>query len=181
MATSTYILSIDDFTNRTDLSPNIATNFLQGYYTSAQEKSLVAVICQETYNELIDQLSQGGEVYLDPEYTALLPFIKDYLVWATMEIYYPLSKAKSTPAGMRKHTDTISTEAVGIEIDIYVKNAESNKEFYQDKLVNFLEENKTEYPLWENSRCNNCQGFTKGVGGVRFTSKNSNKTIIKYT
>ena len=68
MPTNTYILSIDDFTNRTDLSPNIATNFLKGYYTSAQEKSLVAVICQETYDELIDQLAQGGEFYLDPQY-----------------------------------------------------------------------------------------------------------------
>lgn len=180
MATSTYIISVNDFLNRTDLSPNISTNILQGFYAAVQETELVGVICQQMYDDIIGELSNGGEAGLSTEYQNLLPYLKDFLVWATMVEYYPISGAKSTPAGMRKHTDTISEESDKRTLDLLTKRAKSKMRFYQDKMINFLEENESSYPLWKDSRCN-CNAFSKPSSGIRFSSNKSTKTRIKYT
>lgn len=176
MATSTYILSNDDFTNRTDLSPNIAQSLQNGYYATVQELELTGVLCNGLYNAYLDNLEN---LPLTPELAALEPYIKDFLVWAVMMEYYPIAGLKSTPAGMRKHQDTISTEVESAKLDILTKRAESKKTSYKKRLITFLENNENDYPLWRDSTCNNCN--IKFSGGVRFSSKKNNKTHIRYT
>lgn len=180
MATSTYILSINDFTNRADLSSNLNTNTLKQYFGITQEKFLVAVICQETYDAIIDELSQGGEAYLSTKYANLLPFIKDFLVYKTMERYYTNANYKSTPAGIREHTDTISSKAPNTAMEVLTKQANDDAEFYKDKLINYLDNNRETYTLWADSRCN-CGQFTKGAGGFQFSSNKSTRNIIKWS
>ena len=178
MATNTYILNNNDFTNRTDLSPNIAESLLNGNYATVQELELTGVLCKALYDDYLDNLNN---LPLTTENEALEPYIKDFLVWAVMMEYYPIAGLKSTPAGMRKHQDTISTEVEPAKLDILTKRAESKKTSYKKRLLDFLEDNKNDYPLWRDSSCNNCQKAVNFLGGVRFGSRKLQKTPIKYT
>lgn len=181
MPVSTYILDIDDFTNVIDLNNNILTSRLKQYFGIEQDKSLRAVLCKDLYDAIIDDLAQGGESYLSAEYEALLPYIKDFLIFKTMVRYYANANIKSTPAGMRTHTDTISAEANAAQMRSLIEQAQSDAEFYHDELLNFLENNVTDYPLWQASRCNTCSKFTKATGSTRFGSNNSTKSAVKWT
>ena len=182
MPVTTYILSIDDFTSRQDLSKTIKQTDLQQYFGITQERYATKMLCQKTYEELIDQLSQGGEAYLTPEYQALLPFLKDYLVYKTMARYYANANYKSTTAGIRAHTDTISVAPTVDAMKALIDQAKQDAEYYRDQLQNFLIKNQDDYPLWKESNCYCGGNFTKGGGGqIRFGKNRFNKTVVKWT
>lgn len=176
--TSTYLIDIDDFKRRADISQNLDTNKLKASIGITQEKYIVKILCQNLYNEIIGEFPDS----LSAANTALLPFIEDFLIYKTYTRYLKGSNLLATPSGMRVQTDTTSTVATDDQMTEVIREAHSDANFYQDKLVNFLIKNEDDYPLWKASICN-CGTSKRPVNANRFSTigKKASRTRIKWT
>jgi len=147
---TTYILSIEDFTNRADITVNIKTDKLKGYIGVVQEKFAVKILCQALYDQLLTEIAAGT---LTTANTALLPFLKDYLIYKTYSRYLLNAPILSTPGGLRVQVDATSEPASDKLIAEIMRQSDGDANFYQDLLVNFLDCNVDDYPLWEGTVC----------------------------
>lgn len=159
-----YILSLSDFTDRFDLSPNTLQRRYKQTARIVQQKFGSEVICRKTYNEIISQLAQGDgeETYLDEKYVTLLPYIKDYLAAKTYARYVTDSQTISTASGLVVDQDDTSRRLTNEELEVMTRKVESDADFYRDELYNFLQDNKDTYTLWRDSICA-CNGNPKGA------------------
>lgn len=177
-----YILDAQDFVGVSDISGFISTDRLEQYTGITQAVYAYKMLCEETYTILLDQLAQGEE-YLDPEYAALLLYLKRYLIFKTVSRYLINSGVISTAAGMRSHTDTVSNDISQEKYAELLNQATSDAAFYQDQLNNFLIKNQDDYPEWKASNCNCKNNFSKlqnrfSFGGGR---RNPYSTKIRWT
>lgn len=157
---TTYILSIEDFTNRADITINIQTAKLKTYIGVVQEQFAVKILCQALYDQLLTEIAAGT---LTTENTALLPFLKDYLIYKTYSRYLLNANAMSTPGGIRVQVDATSEPASDKFISELMRQSDGDANFYQDLLVNFLDCNVNDYPLWKDTVCDcNKSRATKG-------------------
>jgi deoxyribodipyrimidine photolyase len=175
---NTFILSVTDFENVIDLNNNIAQNRLKQVFGRVQEPALLPIICREFYNELIEEIETNT---LTTANEILLPYIKDFLIYKSMARYYATANYKSTPAGIRVHTDTISSQANPDQMRQLIDMVNKDASFYQDELVNFLQANQDDYPTWRDSSCGNCNNFSKASANIRFGANRSTKTKINWT
>lgn len=178
MAVSAYILSIEDFTNKEDITINIQTSKLKGYISVIQEQFGVKVLCQALYDEILGQLPDS----LSTANTALMPYLKDYLIRKTYARYLLNANAISTPAGIRVQVDATSEAASDKYIAELMRAAENDANFYQDALINFLDCNSSDYPLWEGTICD-CNKQSRPSKGNSFSKIGSSKGVvpIKWT
>ena len=79
----TFLITLEQARERVDISSRIDT--FNRYLINVQENSLLPIICKQTYEELIDQFSQGGETYLDSNYQELYNVIVPYLNYSVFE------------------------------------------------------------------------------------------------
>jgi len=147
---STYIITVSDFTSRADVSQNVITQKLQAQIAPVQEMYGIKVLCREFYAEVIDVVS--GNTTSAP-ITALLPYLKDFLVYKTYAEYLVGAGVMMTPAGARVQVSQTDEAASDKQIGELIAQAQNRANFYQDTLVNFLTLNVDDYPTWEDSIC----------------------------
>lgn len=176
--TSTYLIDISDFKRRADISQTINTDKLKAQIGITQEKYAVKILCQNLYNEIIGEYPDS----LSPANTALLPFIQDFLIYKTYDRYLVSSNILPTPSGMRVQTDTTSDAASEDQMKSLRGQANSDANFYQDKLVNFLIKNVDDYPLWKNSNCN-CNPTNRPINGNKISrvGRSTSSVPIRWT
>lgn len=180
----TYILTLEDFQNEVDISKFIRVDVMNQSIGRIQERWGIAILCQELYNELIDQLTQaGGQIeYLDTELQALLPVLKKFLIYKTASDYVLVSSYQSTPAGMRKATEPTSEALSSGELSIIKKNYDDFAEYYKNNLLDFLHKKKDDYPLWKDSKCAcNYDLYSKGHNFLRYGTGAPRKVNIRWT
>lgn len=176
---TTYLITIDDFQSKADITANIKTSKLQAYIGVTQEKYGLKILCKEFYDEIIDQVCNGT---LTAANTTLIPYIKDYLIYKTYERYLVNANILSTPGGLRVQNDTTSREASADDLAPLRNQAKSDANFYQDQLINFLILNESDYTTWKNSPCN-CNPKSYAYMENKFTKvgKSYEKIPIKWT
>lgn len=174
----TYIVTIEDFRNRANISSNLLTPRFKQESGIEQERFGIKILCNELYNEVLTEIE--NDTYT-PEIEALLPYLRDYLVFKIYASYLVDGNYISTPAGMRTQVDDTSTAVSREGMAQVIQKAESRANFYQDKLVNFLKCNEDDYPSWKDSNCgckhlrvNKSNSFTK-IGSSKGYTK------IKWT
>jgi hypothetical protein len=161
---ATYILTIDDFLAKADLSQNINTNKLNANIGVVQDVFGRKVLCNQLVDELLSQLPNS----LTDANEALLPYVKNFLIYKTYSDYLIGANLMSTPAGMRVQIDTTSDQASDKSMVAIQRRADGRADFYQDQLINFLKENEDDYPLWKASICN-CYGNRRPQNGNVFS------------
>ena len=174
MAITTYILDISDFTNRADITVNIQTAKLKGYIGVIQEQFAVKIQCQALYDQILTEIAAST---LTTANTALLPYLKDYLIYKTYSRYLLNANVMSTPGGLRVQTDATSDPASDKQVAEIMRQSDNDANFYQDKLVNFLDCNSSDYPLWEDTICD-CSQSRTSKGGV-FTKVGGSKGRVR--
>jgi hypothetical protein len=174
MAVSTYILSIEDFQNRADITVNIQTAKLKGYIGVIQEQFAVKILCQALYDQMLVEIAAST---LTTANTALLPYLKDYLIYKTYSRYLLNANAMSTPGGIRVQSDATSEPASDKYVAELMRQSDNDANFYQDKLVNFLDINYLDYPLWKDTVCD-CNKI-RTVKGNSFSKIGSSKGKVK--
>ena len=181
---STYILSIEDFEERADISANIKTNQLKIHLGVVQEKYAVKILCLDFYEEVLDYVVQAETTpdYIDnPEIANLIPYLKDYLIYKTYVRYLLYANQKSTAAGVRVVSEPVSTPASDKLISEMIGNARSDANFYQDQLVNFLLCNEDDYPTWKDSICNCGDKHTRNLNRMSVVGSKKTVTKVKWT
>jgi len=176
--TTVYLIDIEDFKRRADISQGLNTDKLKGDIGITQEKFVVKILCQKLYNEIIGEFPDS----LSTVNTALLPLIQDFLVYKTYTRYLKGANTFSTPVGMRVQTDTTSDVASDDQMKSLRGEALSDANHYQEQLVNFLIKNVDDYPLWKDSVCN-CATSARPVNANVFSrvGKSGKTQVIRWT
>lgn len=175
MATSVYIVTIEDFKTRANISANLLTDRFKQESGIEQEIFARKILCVEFYNELIDQIENDT---LTPVNEALLPYLKDYLVFKIYSSYLVDGNLISTPSGFRTQVDTTSTVPTDKQMAEVQRKADGRANYYQDQLVNFLQCNSDDYPLWASSNCA-CNENIRPVRENRFSKIGQRKGYTK--
>ena len=175
---ATYLIDIEDFRRKADISQNLNTDRLNANIGPTQDQFAVKVLCNELVAELLSQLPDG----LSAANTTLMPYVKNFLIYKTYSRYLVGANLMATPSGMRVQSDTTSDPASNQQMVALQRQADNDANFYQDQLINFLKENETDYPLWEDSICN-CYSNRRAVNGNVFSKVGSQdrRQVIKWT
>jgi len=161
---ATYILTIDDFLAKADISQNLNTNKLNANIGVVQDVFGRKVLCNQLVNELLAELP----ISLSTANLALIPYVRNFLIYKTYSDYLVGANLMSTPAGMRVQIDGTSDAASDKAMVALQRQADNRADYYQDQLINFLKENKDDYPLWRDSICN-CYGNRRPQNGNVFS------------
>lgn len=178
MAVTTYIITISDFKERVDISENILTTKIQAQIGPTQEQFGIKILCREFYAEV---LAHVAGTTVTTAITALLPFLKDFLVYKTYARYLVGSPVMMTPAGPRTSIDETSEIASDKQISEIIALARNDANYYQDQLVNFLCLNQDDYPTWKDSLCGCLDNRTKNNNQFSIVGGNKRRTRIDWT
>ena len=167
----TYIVSIEDFEKRSSISRNLLTDRFKQESGISQEMFAIKILCNDQYDLVIQEVSADN---ISPETEALLPYLKDYLVFKIAAAYLVDCNYIATPAGLRTQIDDTSSTVSQKEMAQIIKKQDQRADFYQDRLVNFLTVNKDDYPLWLDSNCG-CSNSVRVQKANTFSKIGANK------
>jgi len=180
MAVDTYIITTEDFQRRADLSNNIRTDKIQAHIGPVQEISGRKVLCEDLYNEVLSVIA--NDITDNTPVNDLLPHLKDFLVYKTYREYLVTAGITMTPMGARVQVDATSDAATDKQLAEIQRQAGNRANYYQDRLINFLEINISDYPQWAASICN-CSPNRRTVKNNTFSviGSASRKVNIEWT
>ena len=142
---NTTLINIQNVTDFTDLSANVEASKYNQYIIMAQDRFLVEVIGKECLKGLVERTCDST---LTAEDTALLEYIKPYLVNHSYSLYVGSSMKISLKSGISNLTGDNATA-----IQQQSRVSESRKyillaERYADDIIEYLEENTELYPCY---------------------------------
>jgi hypothetical protein len=144
-----------------DISQNVPDTELDNPLKRAHDM-LEMVIGTGLYDEIVSQFPNS---FTDANAT-LFPYIKMFLAWQAKQFWLPKANIKDTRGGLRVMTEDNSVAASDKQVAELVRDTKMWAQTKKEKLVHFLDDNCTTYPLYE---CN-C-GENKRVGtGFHITS-----------
>ena len=178
MAASIFIVTLQDFLTRTLISRNVNTDKLKTEISSTQEKYGRKILCEDFYTEVLNVVAGTASSAV---INTLLPYIRDFLVYKTYARYLVSSPVSMTPAGARVQVDPNSNPASDKQYGEMIAQAKNDANYYQDRLVNFLELNEDNYPTWKNSICNCGDKRVKTLNKLSLVGNVRRDTPITWT
>lgn len=138
-------------------SNNTITAPLKQSMWDAQEMYIKPILCQPLYDEIANQIVNNT---VTPANQTLLDVIAPCLAYYTLYKYLPYSWAKIREMGVVNQTGTTAVTISLNDLTFMRSEAESSAKMYEIRLVNFLENNKSTYPLYKcdcDCNLNNCE------------------------
>lgn len=155
----------------TDISQNVPETELDNPIKRSQEM-LEMVIGETLVAELISQMPSS----LSEANTTLMAYVKPFLAWQAYQFWLPKANFKTHASGLRVHEEDNSRAASDAEMANLIRDAKMWAQTKKDKLITFLEENCTTYPLYD---CVNCGGKKSRGTGFHITPVGKHKTGCK--
>ena len=138
----------------TDISQNVHETELDNPIKRSQEM-LEMIIGASLVAELVSQNPNA----LSADNTTLMTYVKPFLAWQAYQFWLPKANFKTHASGLRVHEEDNSRAASDAEMANLIRDAKMWAQTKKDKLVSFLEDNCTTYPLYD------CEcGSTKRTG-----------------
>lgn len=150
-----------------DIPQNIEDIDLEHKIYRAQEM-LRMLMCDEFYQDFLTNYKNNT---LSTVYDSLYPYIKQFVAWQAHEYYAVKANFKPTRSGFRVHTEENSVVATDIQMASIIKDAKQQAQYYKKLLIDFIEGNPTNYPLY----CGDCKGNTSGNSFHISAVKNKHK------
>lgn len=135
---------------------NISTPLLQ-CILDAQEFYIKPVLCENLYNEISDQIINST---LSPDNTILLNILAPCLAYYSLSRFIPWNWAKVREMGIINQTGTTGSNISLSDMTYMKEDAEASAKMYEIRLIKFLNDNASTYPLYTNCSCS-CE--TKSV------------------
>ena len=157
------IINYQYLRNEVDISQNIPDKELDSPIKRAQEM-LAMVIGDDLYNEIDGQNTQPPT--FSTANTTLLPYVKKFLAWQAYQFWLPKANLKDTKSGLRVMQEDNSTAASDKQMAELIRDAKMWAQTQKEKLVQFLEDNYTNYPLYDY----NCNTNKRTGTGFHITS-----------
>lgn len=127
----------------TDISQNVPDSELDTPIRRSEEM-LAMVIGQDLYDEIAGQ---------NPNYTganvALMPYVKKFLAWQAYQFWLPKANLKTHQSGIRVHKEDNSDPASDNQMATLIKDAKMWCQTQKEKMVQYLEDNYTAFPLYD--------------------------------
>ncbi len=159
----TLLISLSDFTPYKAISSNInATKKLEPYILEAQEFDLRPILGEELYNALVAdfELSPPLQTYADLfngctwtiaghtyKHDGLVPALC-YFAYARYKLN---SNTEDTAFGTVVKRNNESEPASEKQVNRQSDQARTGAMAYMNRVIKFLDDNSTDYPLWLNS------------------------------
>lgn len=126
-----------------DISQNVGDEELDNPIKRSEEM-LSMVVGEDLYNELVSQ---------NPNFTGanvtLMPYVKKFLAWQAYQFWLPKANFKTHNSGIRVHREDNSEAATDGQMATLIRDAKEWAQTQKEKLVQFLEDNSSSYPLYE--------------------------------
>lgn len=85
------------------------------------------------------------------------PYIKQFLAWQSYQFWLPKANFKSTPSGMRVHTEENSVVATDAQMATLYSDAKQQAQFYKENIYAFICKkrytNSQAYPILDDCDC----------------------------
>jgi hypothetical protein len=151
----------------TDISQNVPETELDVPIKRSQEM-LEMVIGQTLVAELVAENPNSRTA----ANTTLMTYIKPFLAWQAYQFWLPKANFKTHASGLRVHEEDNSRSATDAEMANLIRDAKMWAQTKKDKLISFLEDNCTTYPLYD---CVNCGGTKNRGTGFHITPVGKHK------
>jgi hypothetical protein len=151
MSCRTLFISISDFKDRVDLNQTILQKYIIPNIALVQDRYVKKILCTDFYNELLEQVEESTLTTANE--TLMTYYIKPYMVYRSYARYTVGANIYSTNAGFRKFKEDNSDSASNSDMNGIVSQADSDAQYYENELTQFLEDNASDYPTWA-TECN---------------------------
>lgn len=151
MLQTTY-LTVDDLKSYTPISQNVDTSQLENWIPVAEEMHIIGILGTALDTQLKTQIENGtisGDNY------TLWTTIKNCSAWYTFYEATTFLRTKAMNKGIVQQFSDNSNVAPMEDFKDYKQSILDKAMFYRNYLIDFLEANKSLYPLWR-SDSNDC-------------------------
>lgn len=157
------------------LSETVYSNDIDIITGEKQISFVRKVLGKALYNQLLDQVENET---LSNENIALLTYIKPWLAWQVFASYINRANIHSTASGLVVNVDENYAQPDKDQLANLRSEAYNSAKTREDLTIEFLKENKSDYPLWVDNTCRKSEqprtiNISK-IGG----SQNRNRNII---
>lgn len=152
------MMSVEDLKQITSISDNVDVEQLKPFIYNAQILFLKPVLSISLYDDILLSLSTGNTKYDVLLQSYVYPALA-YYAWHNSAIF---QLVKTTKKGLVKQSSDSSETIEMDEFAAYNKSIESMAVAYTNLLRDYLEDNKTLYPLY--------RGAGESVGDVKSSS-----------
>lgn len=153
-----------------DIPQNIPDEEVERAIYRGQEM-LRMLMCDEFYQDFLTKYHATPATPFSAAYTSLFPYIKQFIAHQAYEYWVITCNLKPTRSGIRVHTEENSVSASDVQMSGLIKIAKQSAQYYKRLLIDFIEGNPTNYPLY----CGDCSGNNSGNGFHISAVKNKHK------
>jgi hypothetical protein len=155
------LISEQEIKDFTDLNNNVNAKRFSQYIDIAEKRDIRSLISKPLYDRLIQGVEDND---LTTDEDNLIEKIKPALAWWVLYRALPALHSQITPTGIQTKTSN-DGEAVDSKIlDIRMKNALAQAEFYSEEMRCWLVENYALFPEFMQSDCCDLNKKTNGYG-----------------
>ena len=141
---NTTLITINDLKDVTSISDNVDVELLKPFLFTSQEMYIRPVLGDAFMDEIINDVSTGGTSYE----TLINNYIVYALAYSTWFSAAPFIHMKTSKKGILKQSSDNSENVSLEEFGVYSSRIENLMTFYLKKLENYLNDNKSIYPLY---------------------------------
>lgn len=145
MAKLTKLITYAYLKEECDLPPNLPDGEFEHKILRAQD-TLKMLIGSAFYAAYLASYEAGK---ISTTYSALEPFVKQYLAWQAHEYWISRANFKVTQAGFRVHSEENSTPASDQQMASLIKDAKQEAQKYKTFMLDYLNDNSSSYPLYD--------------------------------
>ena len=155
-------ISLSDFVGQVVIDENIPEDYITPSIQLTQLTFIKPLLCKDLYEDLCSEIESGN---ISQAYQDLLCKIKPVHVrYAFSDFIYKHPVKVTRESVVRKVAD--ESEFVPFDnIRELSKQYRLDAETYAAELIQFLEDNIADYPLWESGDCNDCKQDDNVNGG----------------
>lgn len=156
------LISYQYLRSETDISQNIPDKELDFPIKRAQEM-LSMVLGVDLYAEIDSQYPNSLSTANHSLYN---PYIKQFLAWQAYQFWIVKANFKTTPSGIRVHSEENSTPATDLQMASLIRDAKEMAQTYKEKMLYYIKLNIDNYPLYGN----NCNSNNNSGTGFHITA-----------
>ena len=146
---TTQLINIPTIFEITSVSDNIDEAAITGFLANAQLRYIETAVGTAMYQDMIAEVISGGTTYNDFNEAYLYPA----LAYLTVSDYLPFAHYKIQKKGITKSGSDNSTPVEIDELSIILKRTEATANFYLNRMIAYLDDNKDSYPLYRGNTC----------------------------
>lgn len=141
------LISIKDIYSITSISDNIDDEAITGFLANAQLKYIESAVGSAMYEDMLNVVSTGGTKYQ----LFFEAYLYPALAFLTISDWLPFGHYKIQKKGITKSGSDSSVPVDMQELTIILKRTEATGNFYLNRMIDYLNDNKELYPLYRGS------------------------------